>query len=1857
MMETLQGFRLSPQQRRVWSLSEGGSGFRAQLALWLDGPLNCDRLEEALRRVCDRHEILRTSFACLPGMCVPVQRIAEGVAPRLEPVDLRGFGAGDQMAEVERLFDEDAARGLDAAGGSLWNASLLALAAERHVLFLGLPALCADARSLANLAGELARTYGGEPPAAGGEEVLQYADFAEWQNEVASDAEGEDGRAFWRDLAAAPLPQPPLPPARTAGAGLGRVAAELGAAASHEALGQELGVGLPVLLAAGWQTLLWRLTAEPDLVIGRVSEGRKHDDLADAVGLFARCLPCRARFAAEDSFRRIAERAAAEVRETEAWQEYYDPEADGGGAPAWRFAVGFAHEEVTPPAEHGGVTFSLQAPRVRLEPFALELTCVRRQDALAIELRFDRALHDEVEMAWWPERFAALLVSAAASPDTPAATLDVLGAAERRQVVEAFNATTAGGAADLCLHQLVERQAARAPERTAVVGADGALSYGELDRRANRLARHLRRLGVAPETAVAVALERSAEMVVALLGVLKAGGTYVPLDLRSPRGRLELVLADARPRALVTRQHLLASLPPFAGEVVCLAAGEPRPAREDAPEARALPGNRAYVTYTSGSMGRPKGVESTHRGAVNYLQFLIRRYGLAEIGPVLQVAAASFDASLRDTLGPLAAGGRVVLLGEDEARQPAAMLEQIRRHGVEAVLAIVPTLFRALAQAAREEDLPYDSVRLLVLSGESLHLGDVAAARRLFGAGVTVVNQYGPTECTMTSSYWMAPPAALAAGDHGPAPVGRPIDNVRFYVLDPGGSPCPVGVAGELSIGGAGVTRGYLGRPELTAERFLPDPFGATAGERLYRTGDLVRWRGEGELEFLGRHDRQVKVRGVRVELDEIEGLLRERPEIGEAAVIAPERVAEPAPQLVGYLVAVGRRRPSTAELRAYLERRLPEVMLPGLFVWLPALPRTRTGKVDRAALPAPERSGAAVPATLAAAAEPVASLLALLWGEVLGRRDVGLHESFFELGGHSLLAAQLMARVRDAFGVELPLRAVFESPTPVELAVVVAAALGGGRRPPAIERLPRGAPAAASFAQQRLWVLNCLDPASCAFNVPRAVRLTGLLPERGAQHLQRAMSEIVRRHESLRTTFTEVAGAPVQVVAEARPVPMPLVDLSALPEAAREAERFAAAESSTPFDLGAGPLLRLTLLRFDAAEHLLLFTIHHIVSDDWSMGLLVDELSTLFDAFSRGEPSPLPELAVQYADFAAWQRRWLSGEVLEESLGYWRRRLAGAPARLELPFARPRAAAPGYGGARLPVLVPRPLLEAVEELARGERVTLFMALLAAYSALLHRWSGQADVVVGTDVANRPRTELEPLIGFFVNLLVLRTDLGGDPTFRELLRRVRETTLGAYTHQDLPFEKLVEELQPERTLRRAPFFQHLLVLQKRERRRLELPGLTLGPYDLDNRTAKFDLALVLLETGQGLAGSWNYSTDLFDAANVSRMSRQFESLLASAVATPDARLSRLEFLHQSEREHRAMEKSQRKDAGFAQLMSVQPKAVTLSARDLVTLAPPANGQGLPLLVQPAADSVDLVDWARGHRDLIESELQKYGAILFRGFELGSATRFEEFAKAICSELFGEYGDLPRDGVAGKVYSSTPYPPDREILFHNESSQLDSWPLKQLFFCMQPAAEGGETPLVDCRRVFQRLRPEVRERFARLGVMYVRNYTPGLDVDWREFFRTDDRSAVEEYCRRSGMGVEWKADGGLRTTKMCPAVARHPKTGETVFFNQIQAHHVSCLPAEDRKALLDLFAVEDLPRNVYYGDGTAIDDAVMEEVVGTYRALAVAAPWQAGDLVLVDNMLTAHGRYPFAGPRKIVVAMGEMVASDAVWQRA
>jgi amino acid adenylation domain-containing protein len=1091
-----------------------------------------------------------------------------------------------------------------------------------------------------------------------------------------------------------------------------------------------------------------------------------------------------------------------------------------------------------------------------------------------------------------------------------------------------WNGAVANCLEDCSILDLIRAQARRSPHAVAVKFGEENLTYDELDRRSNQLAHYLLAKGCEAETRVGVCLPRALDLIVGLLGILKAGGVCAPLDPAYPPERAKFMLEDAQVSLVLTREglgvfHEVEQIRLDSDWETISHANSDDPVSTSAGATLA---NLIYVIYTSGSTGRPKGVALPLDALTNLLNWQLKNFTAQGAVKTLQFTSLNFDVSFQEILSTLCSGGPLVLLTEAQRRDPAQMLHLIEDEKIERLFMPFVALQR-LAEAAMQEARFPESLREIVTAGEQLVI--TPAVGRFFKrlSGCALHNQYGPSESHVVTAHTLA-----GSPDDWPhlPPIGRPIANARVYLLDQHLNPAPVGVAGELHIGGTGLARGYINGPDQTAERFIPDPFSSEPGARLYRTGDIAQHTPDGLLRFLGRIDQQVKIRGYRIEPGEVEAVLNEHPSVHQGVVTVKDDPSG-VKRLVAYVVS----RPddgqagvaaTAGELRRFLGLKLPEYMIPTAFVPMERLPLTPSGKIDRRALPAPGHARPEVNEDYAPPRAPAEEVLAAIWAKVLGVERVGVYDNFFELGGDSLLATQVVSHLREAFKVDLPIRVLFEEANTIaqlaEAVETLARADQGLQRPP-LRRVLRDGLLPTSFAQQRLWFLSRLTPDNATYNVPAAVRLRGPLD---VSALERSVNEIVRRHEALRTIFDERDGRPIQAPAPESKIPVSTIELQnvAGPERDRDVERHIREEARRPFDLMRGPLLRITLLRLGHEEHVAMLTMSHIVSDGWSVGVLIRELATLYESFANGARPDLNELPIQYADYAVWQREWLRGDRLESLSSYWKRKLSGL-ATLELPTDRPRPKVMTFEGTVQTLRLPQPLRESLKSLGRDESATLFMTLLAAFKVLLHYFTKQTDIVVGTDVANRNPAETEKLIGFFVNQLVLRTDLSGDPTFRELLARVRVVALEAYAYQEMPFDKLVETLNPPREANRAPLFQVKFVLQNAPTPDLEMAGLRLSLMETHSGTAKFDMLFNMWEMEEGLFGLIEYSTELFDPGSIARLLGHYELILRQAAAAPQRRLSEFEDqLIEADAQRLKAEEQRRRQTQHRKFMKTKP---------------------------------------------------------------------------------------------------------------------------------------------------------------------------------------------------------------------------------------------------------------------------------------------------------------------------------------------
>ncbi|RKH32449.1 non-ribosomal peptide synthetase, partial [Corallococcus sicarius] len=1497
---------LSFAQQRLWlidQLEPGSPLYNMPVAVRLDGTLRTDVLEHALQEVVRRHDALRTTFAQVDGE--PVQVIhPEAVLP-LELVDLTSVDATQREAEARGRMEQEMRGSFDLRVGPLVRTLLFKLAEREHILVVNMHHIISDGWSLGVLVREVSALYdafANSLPSPLRELPVQYADYATWQRQWLQGEVLDAQLGYWKhQLSGAPavleLPiDKPRPAVRsTAGSTLGfSLPREL--TEKLRSLGHHEGGSLFMVLLAGWQALLSRYTGQDDLSVGSPIAGRTRAETEGLIGFFVNTLVLRAKVEDSQSFRSLLQQVRGTVLEAYEHQdvpfeklvEVLQPARSLSHTPLFQTLLALQNvptEDVRLPGLRlRGLDFQHATSKFDLSIFFSETP-----DGLQGELEYSTALFNRSTAERMATHLRTLLEAVAAKPEQSVAELPLLGAEERQRLLLDWNDTTVDSPTDVPVHVHFARQARRTPDAVALVQGEATLTYAQLDARANQLANHLRALGITPGARVGLAVERSFELVVALLAILKAGAAFVPVDRNAPVERIAMLLEDADVEVVLTHQPF-ASLLPTTGTRVWLDAQQDvlSALPTHAPDVDVDGESLAYVMFTSGSTGRPKGVCVPHRGITRLvLGSSWMRFGSDEVWS--QVAPIAFDASTLEIWGALLHGAKLVL-----APPHALSLEELamllRQHRVTTSF-MTTALFE---QMVLHQGEAVAAVPQVLTGGDVMPWARVSAHLPRLSAGSTLVHAYGPTENTTISTTLALHRDTVV---EGPVPIGRPISNATAYVLDVHLRPVPVGVAGEVYVGGPGLAWGYLHRPDLTAERFVPHPFATSPGERLYRTGDKARWWDDGTLDFLGRVDFQVKVRGFRIELGEIETALRAAPGVNEAVVIAKGTDGDK--RLIGYVTALEGHTLDVDTLKRGLKQHLPEYMVPSALRVLEALPLNANGKVDRKVLPEP--GDAPRTSAFAAPRNATEEQLAALFTQVLHVERVGVQDDFFALGGHSLLATQLVSRVRAAFGVELPLRALFEAPTVEALAKRLEGVQRTPHQAPPLRPTSREGAIPLSFAQQRLWLLDQLQPGDISYNIPAALRLTGHVD---VESLRRAFEALVQRHESLRTTLSDAHEEPSQRIQDPSVWDLPGIDVSSLPESQREeeAQRVAATEARRPFHLATGPLLRTTLVRLGEEEHLLLVTMHHIVSDGWSMGVFVRELAAFYAAFSTGSTPALAPLPVQYADFATWQREWLQGEALEAQMGYWKQQLTGAPAALELPTDRPRPPVQSHRGSTVPVRLSRPVSEALKALSHREGATPFMTLLATFQVLLSRYSGQDDINVGSPIAGRTQAETEGLIGFFVNTLVLRAHVKPHATFRELLAQVRGTTLAAYEHQHLPFEKLVEAVQPARDLSRSALFQAMFSLQNAATETLRVPGLSFQPVDVAASSAKFDLTLTLQESPQGFVGSLTYATDLFDASTVQRMAGHLGVLLEAIATTPDTTLANLPLLTDTERQ-------------------------------------------------------------------------------------------------------------------------------------------------------------------------------------------------------------------------------------------------------------------------------------------------------------------------------------------------------------------
>ena len=1818
---------LSHAQQRVWLMQQfdpAETAYNVTQLLALRGELDVPRLQRACQALAARHDALRCRFFEEQGQVW--QRLDDTAAPIFNVYDIGGLSDAEQDAAIASA----ARRVFDLAQGPLLAIDVFCAAPDDYRLLFNVHHIAVDGWSMGLLVQDLAALYQDRTlPAANALLPLIKA-----QRQHLAGAPGKALLGYWQQrlegLGNEPLEFPEQstrPAVQTFSGARDEYVLPSSLSTAVEARARALGVTPFVLYFAAYQLLLWRHGGRNDFAVGLPVAGRESVESQALVGLFVNTLAHRVQIDGRQSLQAYVQALSSQLTEDLAHQtlpfeqllEVLDVERSLDRTPLFQTMFNYQvdHQD----------SRSLNLPGIFAQALALPGGVVSAKFDLTFNL-FTQGRGAEASTGLIVEYATALLradITQRLVEDYQALLASLAGMDLDARLLEIplrSVATLATAGQSLPLHgeadwvTRFEVQAAVHSERIAMHCADRQLSYAALDAQANRLAHWLLAQGVGPESLVAFCLPRDERLLVCMLGIQKAGAAYLPLDRAHPPARQAQVLNRAQPRLLLCDS----ATSDWPAELrMCLWAD--LPLAQFPAQAPGLPrhlGQLAYTLYTSGSTGQPKGVQISRGNFANFLLAMEQALPLDNVQRYLALTTVTFDICGLELCLPLVRGGTVVLAEEDERQDPLLLARLIREQSVDLIQA-TPATWAMLLQGDRQ----VLEGRVALAGGEAV---SAELASELKQHVARLINVYGPTETTVWSTQTPVDTLQLPV-----APIGRPLLNTRCHVLDEHLCEVPPGCVGELYIAGDGLARGYAGQPGLTAERFIADPFGH--GGRLYRTGDLARWQPDGQLYYLGRTDDQIKLRGYRIELGEIEAVLLSHPQLLQAVV------AVQGEHLVAFWVAEPDAAPDEAAVREYLQARLPIYMVPTHLQALDRLPLNSNGKVDRKQLPRLQTVVGSTPATgrTLSASE---ALVAQIWASVLDVQDVPSDGHFFQLGGHSLMAAQVRARLREQ-GFEVPLRWLFETPVLAQLAERIEGLAAeqdlASLRIPAVDQ---NIEQPLSSAQQRVWLMQQLDLADSSFNMGSSVRLRGRLD---IQALERSLQRLVSRHAILRTTYHSRGGELRQ-----RIHPQSAVALQTLASTETQWTDEARDMALRPFDLGSEAPLRVVLYRLGEEDHVLQMVMHHIASDGWSGAVLVDELIEGYEAYSTGVLPTQQALPIQYVDYAVWQSSAAVRLRQREGLDFWRRTLAGIPAQVPLPFDFPRPERDSGAGAAVDFQLPPATVGRLKAFAQDSGTSPFMLLLTCYAAVLQRETQGRDLVIGTDVANRDHPATESLIGFFVNLLALRIRVQPELSLREQALQVREVCLQAFAWQDTPFERVVECLELPRVANVHPLLQTLFVLDNTPRQQRRLGDLQVEPLTGEQHHSKFDMALFASEDGDAISLRWVYRTSLFRPATVERLRGAFESLLELALGAPDTPIDTLIATVKGAAAMSTDNPLQRKMNKLGKMR----QSGSAATREPIEARPLREDSKFPLLVSLRDRELAPAIWAEANRDKVENWLREHGGILFRGFDLPTPADFEAFCQALCPQLYGQYGDLPKKEGGKNIYKSTPYPKDRMILFHNESAHQHRWPRRQWFYCETPATSGGATPIVDSREVYRELPAWLQANLRRKQLMYVRNFSTSLDVSWQHFFQTEDRAEVERICRESNIEFQWRGANDLHTRQVCPAVILHPLTGEESFFNQIQLYHPAFLDADIREQFLR-DGESAMPRQVFYGDGSELEPAAIDAINAAYDRCAVRFDWQQGDVVMLDNMLAAHARDPFEGERKIVVAMGEIYARHQV----
>nr|WP_322924631.1 non-ribosomal peptide synthetase [Paenibacillus sp. SGZ-1014] len=1498
----------SSAQKRMWFLNQlypQHAFYNVPFLFHITGALHSDALKQSITQIVQRHEALRTTFTSQDG----------DVFQTINPLPIYDWTFTDishladhiKSKTANELFQQEAEAPFDLATGPLLRAHLIAVGAEQYFFVLNIHHIVFDGWSMGIVCKELEQLYQANKNDTAFPLLplrIQYADYAHWQNELIERGEMAQQLQYWKQKLSGHLPSLQLPydfpaPSRPAfnGAFIAFAIPDE-VTQAFKALGRTYGTTPFMSFLAVYNILLYRYTRQTELVVGTPAANRNSEEVEQLVGFFVNTLVIRTAVAAEMSFVDVLKEVQRETLDAYANQdvpfdmvvETVQPERKAGETPLFQILFNLiddAHLQL-----EGLHVRSLDTDN-KTSKFDMELTLIEHGDTMSGGVEYNTDLFKEATITRMIGHYVQLLESVIQHPEQAIAQLDYLSESEINQL-NAWNATETPYPDQLCMHHYFEQQVQRTPDAVAVVFNEQQLSYRELDRLSNGLAIVLQQDGVAPDVCVGICMERSLEMIIAVMGVLKAGGAYVPLDPSYPSDRLHYILEDTAISVVLTQSSLFSLLEQAPITRLVLDDWRELEAADEAPISGVTPDHILYILYTSGSTGKPKGIVMDHRPIVNLLAWQMKN--VTHTGPttVLQFSTLNFDMSFHEFFSAFCTGGKLVLIDEQTRKNPERLLQIIIDEQVQRLHLPYISLQQVAEVAEHVEHADYQ-IKDITVSGEQLRITpQIKKWHKQLGECV-LQNHYGPTETHVVTAQMINNMDDI----HPLPPIGHAIDNCEIYILDSQLQPVPIGVCGELYIGGICLARGYLNRETLTAERFIPNPFAAKRGQRMYKSGDLARMLADGSVEFLGRIDDQIKIRGFRVEPGEVEAVIATMNTIKETVVVGYSGEQQSIQELVAYIVSD--QQIDELELRKYLKTQLPDYMIPTIFMQIERMPLTPSGKISRSALPEPVRNMG-----IAKKQEPVThteKAIAAIWAEILGHHNIGQEDHFFELGGHSLLAIKVISRIRQVFSMEVPLHSVFEYPRLVDFANDVdeygKQQLQQTEKP--IMPAPRQPYMPLSYAQERIWFFEQWHQSTAVYNISKAIHIDGQLD---IEALQQSYQQLIDRHESLRTNFVSPNGVPLQVIHPARKGELSIIDLR---QQLQQLERLHAAlqtEEQQPFDLAVDPLLRAYVYRLNDTEAVLLIVVHHIIFDGWSMSLLEQEWWQAYEAYRQGLTQPQVERTLHYADYALWQREMLQGQRQQQQLEYWQQQLQGQLPVMQLPADYPRPAQQSFNGAQFNFHIEAELAERIKQFSNQQDVSLYMTMLAAFKAVLYRYTGIEDVLVGSPMSNRNRAEWEHVIGFFVNTLVMRTGINAETTWHELVQQVKKTVLEAFAHPDVPFEKLVQELNLERSADFSPLFQVMFSLQSDPFHSADL-SVSCRPYELDTVNSLFDLSMFIEEQDE-LYVTIEYATDLFAPETIERFARHYMRLLHQMLVQPDAPVSRTAILDEQETEQIAV---------------------------------------------------------------------------------------------------------------------------------------------------------------------------------------------------------------------------------------------------------------------------------------------------------------------------------------------------------------